>query len=82
MGVTSSLSSVSETEVGEEFVGGFLLSGVLGDFFSSVDDIISLGVLDNLFIGVSFNRVSEALFAGTFFSFTAILRWKIKYYKG
>ena len=77
MGVTSSLSSVSETEVGEEFVGGFLLSGVLGDFFASVDDRISLEVsriLDGLFIGVSFNRVSEALFSGTFFSFTAILR--------
>ena len=86
-GVTSCLSSFLETEVDEDFfggLGGILLSGMFGGLFVAVADRISLGVnrvLKGLFIGVCFNRVSDAFFLGRFFFFTAMLCCKVKYYK-
>ena len=72
MGATRFLRGFSKTEADEEFFGR-LDRSLPGVVFA---DRISLGVgkaPEALFIGVSFNRVSEALFSGTFFSFTAIL---------
>ena len=73
MGVTSSVSSFSEP--GEDFFGGFdsfVLGGVFGDFVASGAVIMSFGV-SRVLEDILFNRVTEASFSITFFSFTVIL---------
>ena len=75
MGVTSSVSIFSEPERVEDFFGGldsFVLGGVFGDFVASGAVIMSFGV-SRVLEDILFNRVTEASFSITFFSFTVIL---------